>query len=109
MRCILLAFAGHATAVAKASSDPPWHSLRVSEPRPGGQFKSPIAVNLNVLLVPGLSSEVQAHAEQYQVCYTGGVRAICTLFGGNGSKVGNENDTYLPYHHLNRLFCNQNI
>jgi len=73
--------------VTKASSNLPWFTLRTSMPKPGDQLESPIAVNLRVSLVPGLSSELQAYMDQYQVCYTGGARTICTLFGGNVGRV----------------------
>ena len=86
-RCsTVLAFAA---ALAAAAPDPPWLELGVVKPEPGGRFESPVGVDLHIaLLEGGLAEEVRAHPELYQVCYTGGALAVCTLLHGEAGEVG---------------------
>lgn len=80
--CALLATA------ATGTPDMPRLTFEMDSPRPGSQLKSPSSVGLSVkLLQGGLSDEALAHLLQYQVCYAGGARAICTLIGGGANNV----------------------
>jgi len=73
---------------ATCSPDVTKLTFEMDLPRPGRKLESASSVEFAVQLLQGrISDEVRAHLLQYQLCYAGGARAICTVIGGDANNV----------------------